>query len=72
MRTQKKISKQKRQRGQAIVEYSAVLAFVAVMIIMALNLSKSSLFGGISSSYSSVSGTLDKLNQAVIATGNGQ
>lgn len=60
--------RQKRKaQGQAIVEYSAVIAFVCVMIGIAFNLARSSLFGGISTSYSTVNGTLDKLNQAALS-----
>jgi Flp pilus assembly pilin Flp len=62
----RKIRKNNRKnRGQAVVEYSAVIAFVCVMIALAFRIANGTLFGAISGAYSNVNGTLQLLNQTV-------
>jgi hypothetical protein len=68
--TRKLRCKSRRPNGQAIVEYSACIAFVCCMIALAFRLTQGGLFSGISDSYSSVSGSLTKLNQAALSAGN--
>jgi Flp pilus assembly pilin Flp len=56
--------KRRTQRGQSIVEYTSVIAFVCCVIAMAFAIAQGSLFAGISNSYSGVSATLDATNRA--------
>jgi Flp pilus assembly pilin Flp len=57
--------KGRKNRGQAIVEYSACIAFVCVMIALAFRIANGTLFGAISGAYSNVNGTLQLLNKTV-------
>jgi Flp pilus assembly pilin Flp len=59
----------RKQQGQSIVEYSAVLAFVAIIIACAFSLAQGSFFAGISNSYSNVNAILDRQNRAAMEWG---
>ena len=67
MRSKRRI---RNTKGQAIVEYSAVIAFVACMVALAFNLSQGSLFAGISDAYSSCSGALYQMNTVATNAGH--
>jgi hypothetical protein len=63
--------KQRRQpKGQAIVEYATVIAFVCCLIALAFQIAHGTLFAGISGAYSITNSSLDKMNQAALSAGN--
>jgi hypothetical protein len=49
-------------QGQSIMEYAFVIAFVSMLIALAFNMTKGSLFGGISGAYSSCNGAMSQMN----------
>lgn len=60
----------RRAKGQAIVEYATVIAFVCCLIALAFQISRGGLFGGISNAYSTANSSLDQLNQAAVDQGH--
>jgi Flp pilus assembly pilin Flp len=59
-----KLSFVRDERGQGMVEYFAILAFVAVMIGFLFLFSESSLSTALSQSYSRLSSEFDRMNTA--------
>ena len=63
----KKNRKRRSQKGQAISEYGAVLAFVAVLVALTFSFSGGALGPAISSAFSSISQNLSDLSDAASA-----
>jgi Flp pilus assembly pilin Flp len=49
-------------KGQAITEYAAVIAFVAILIALLFNIAKGSMTTSVSSSFSSVVKQVNRVN----------
>ena len=60
----KEWTSRKRSRGQAIVEYCMIIAFVGVLIAFVFALTRNTLFCGVSESFSSVTSQLNRLTNA--------
>lgn len=58
---------QRNSKGQGVTEYAYVIAFIAIVIVIAFNVSKGSLFSATSGSYSSVNNGLNNMNVAATA-----
>ena len=56
-------------KGQGLVEYCFVIAFVSILIALAFGLNQDTLFAGISHAYSTCNSSLNALNNTALNPG---